>query len=178
MKNIARFAALLLLAWAGSAQAGLIALTASLDGASQVPNNPSPASATADLLLDDMSNELSWTIGEISPFFSSAVNFAHFHLAEPGMNGPVELWICTNGGGPAGTSVCGTAGGVFASGTATISTTQKDNLLAGNWYINIHTQAYPGGEIRGQVERVPLPSTLALFCLGLLAIRRRLIHCK
>jgi hypothetical protein len=54
------------------------------------------------------------------------------------------------------------------------------DLNDGNWYINIHTAANPGGEIRGnlvQVSAVPEPSTYAflagLGALGLVGTRRR-----
>ncbi len=40
-------------------------------------------------------------------------------------------------------------------------------LLAGNTYLNIHTTAFPGGEIRGQL-RVPEPASLLLLASGLL----------
>jgi hypothetical protein len=36
-------------------------------------------------------------------------------------------------------------------GKATITADQAKDLLAGMWYINIHTKENPGGEIRGQV---------------------------
>ncbi len=39
------------------------------------------------------------------------------------------------------------------SGQATLTDAQAADLLAGRWYINLHTAANPGGEIRGQVTR-------------------------
>ena len=52
------------------------------------------------------------------------------------------------------------------------------NLIDGDWYVNVHTANFGGGEIRGQVNvsRVPEPSTMVLSVLGLLSllgIRRR-----
>ena len=57
---------------------------------------------------------------------------------------------------------------------------QETDLLAGNWYVNIHTAQFGGGEIRGQVtaEAVPVPATLGLLGLsiaglGVIARRRK-----
>jgi hypothetical protein len=38
-------------------------------------------------------------------------------------------------------------------GQATLTAAQESDLLAGNWYFNVHTAKNPGGEIRGQVEQ-------------------------
>jgi CHRD domain/PEP-CTERM motif len=39
-------------------------------------------------------------------------------------------------------------------------------LLAGDTYLNIHTTAFPGGEIRGFLSAVPDPSTWAMMLIG------------
>ena len=38
-------------------------------------------------------------------------------------------------------------------GSATLTDAQAAELIAGRWYVNIHTDAYPAGEIRGQVVK-------------------------
>jgi hypothetical protein len=67
---------------------------------------------------------------------------AHFHgPAEAGKNAGVAVWISTKGT-PFPTSF---------EGEATLTDAQAADLLGGRWYVNIHTAANPGGEIRGQL---------------------------
>jgi len=48
-------------------------------------------------------------------------------------------------------------------------------LFENRAYLNIHTTAFPGGEIRGFLTLVPEPGSMALFALGAgaLALRAR-----
>lgn len=43
-------------------------------------------------------------------------------------------------------------------------------LLGGQTYLNIHTNLFPGGEIRGQLQAVPEPVTLLLLGSGLAGV--------
>ena len=51
--------------------------------------------------------------------------------------------------------------GVWAT-TATLTTDQLTQLTAGNYYFNVHTAAYPDGEIRGQILAQLSPSGSAI----------------
>lgn len=87
---------------------------------------------------DTASKKLTWQ-GTYSGLTGNATA-AHFHgPAAPGQN--------------AGVAVPLKEIGASFSGNADLTDAQAADLLAGRWYLNIHTQANPGGEIRGQVEK-------------------------
>ena len=82
---------------------------------------------------------------------------AHIHLAFAGANGPVVAFLY----GPVTPS--GTTNGVLAEGTITeadllgpLAGAELGDLIAameaGHTYVNVHTLANPGGEIRGQIR--------------------------
>lgn len=67
-----------------------------------------------------------------------------------------------------------TSGGF--TGTVEIDEINEAGLLAGQTYINVHTPGNRGGEIRGQLQVIPIPAAAWLFgsgLLGLIGIARR-----
>lgn len=107
---------------------------------------------------------------------------AHIHGPAPvGMDAGVLYDFSTLGLTTLG-SQSGTINGAITlvakgSGGSYTVAQQITDLNNSQWYINIHSSTFPGGEIRGQIVPVPEPSTLALFGLGVtgvgLLMRRR-----
>jgi hypothetical protein len=112
---------------------------ATLNAKSEVPPNPSTATGTADIDYDPASKKLSWKLTYSG--LSGPATAAHFHgPAEAGKNAGVAVAIPNAGTSP-------------AEGSATLTDAQASDLAAGKYYVNVHTQANPGGEIRGQVTK-------------------------
>jgi len=121
------------------ARTEVIVFTAQLSAAAEVPTNPSTARGTAEVRLD-ASRGLSWVI-EFSGL-TGPLRVAHFH-------GPASA--TTNAGILVPITLAG--GSSPLVGSTTLTEQQVQEVLAGRWYINLHTANYPGGEIRGQVIR-------------------------
>lgn len=159
-KSIA-IAAVTALVASSAASAAVWTVTVNLDGLQEFPSNASPGTGTADVTVNDVTG-LVIISGTYSGMLGN-VNNAHLHgLAPAGANAGV-LFGLTQTGGTSGT----------ISGSGTLSAANLAGLLNNLTYINIHSTAFPGGEIRGQVI-VPAPvSMLAVGVLPFAARRRR-----
>jgi CHRD domain len=112
--------------------------TVMLDGASEVPPTTSTGKGTADIDYDAATKKLSWKVTYSG--LTGPATAAHFHgPAEPGKNAGVAIPIPNIGTQP-------------AEGSATLTDAQAADFTAGKYYVNIHTAANPGGELRGQVK--------------------------
>jgi hypothetical protein len=117
------------------------AFESKLSGANEVPANASPGSGTLKASLDKQTSVLNWTVTYSG--LTGPVKAGHFHgPAAAGANAGVAL---------------GLTGGVESpiKGSAILTAAQVDELKAGKWYVNLHTAANPGGEVRGQVMPSP-----------------------
>ena len=135
-------AAALLLASAPPSYAATTQFKADLKGSTEVPPNQSSGTGSVTATFDSVSKELTWS-GTYSGL-SGPATAAHIHgPAEAGKNAGVAIWISEKGK-------------PFDSpfkGSATLTDAQASDLMAGLWYINIHTAANPGGELRGQLVK-------------------------
>jgi hypothetical protein len=114
------------------------AMTAQLSGASEVPVVVTDAAGKVEAHLNTSSNVLTWTITYSG--LSGPATGAHFHgPALAGQNAGVALPISAPLASP-------------ITGSATLTPSQAADLMAGKWYVNLHTSANPNGEARGQVS--------------------------
>jgi hypothetical protein len=127
-------------AWAVVSKAAPATFKVALTGAQQVPPVETSGSGAADLTYDSATRVLTWSVTYSG--LSAPATMAHFHgPAAAGANGPVTIWI-SNKGAAVESPI---------KGEATLTPEQAAQFTAGDWYVNVHTSAHPGGEIRGQV---------------------------
>jgi hypothetical protein len=109
-----------------------------LTSASEVPPNTSAGKGTADVTYDTASKMLTWKVTYSG--LTGPATMAHFHgPAAAGTNAPVVVPFKDAASG--------------AEGSATLTDAQAADLMAGKLYVNVHTEANKGGEIRGQVVK-------------------------
>jgi hypothetical protein len=88
---------------------------------------------------------------------------AHIHCAPPGVNGPVVFGLYATGDGTFTTSFTrvSTATDLIPSGSLITFAAAAEAILTGDCYVNVHTMAHTGGEIRGQIGAVELHTALS-----------------
>jgi hypothetical protein len=121
----------------GTSHADMLNLGATLSGAAEVPPNTTAGMGQLQAEFDKATKTLRYTLRYSG--LSGPVKAGHFHgPAEAGKNAGVALGINNAGDSP-------------VQGSAVLTADQAADLLAGKWYVNLHTAANPGGEVRGQV---------------------------
>jgi hypothetical protein len=119
-----------------SGEVGGRPFTVDLTGAAEVPGPGDPdGSATASLTINPGLGQVCWTIevAGVEPIFA-----AHIHVGAPTVAGPVVVPL-----------------NPYTGGCADVS---RDLALAiirdpGSYYVNVHNQPFPGGALRGQLDR-------------------------
>ena len=126
-------------------------LSASLTGGAENPAVMTMGSGSATLMLDDVSG--AWSLTGSFTGMTGNSSAAHIHGPAPTTSnaGVITGLIFTSGA---------TAGSL--SGSGTLTSAQMMDILAGLYYVNIHSSFAGGGEVRGQLSEA-LPIELIKF---------------
>ena len=126
-------------AMAAGANAAVTNYKASLSGAAEVPPVGSAGKGSASVSVDPATKAVSWRV-EYSGL-SGPAGAAHIHCgAAAGANAGVAVSFGANVASP-------------IAGTGKMTDAQLADLQAGKCYVNVHTAANKGGEIRGQLSK-------------------------
>jgi hypothetical protein len=148
--------ALLATAGVAAAQSDQRNFRAHLSGDNEVPPVDTLAQGQAIFKLSDDGTALHYKL--IAANIDNILQ-AHIHVGPAGANGPVVAFLYPSA--PPAVLIPGRFDGVLATGTITaanlvgpLAGQSLDSLIAemraGNTYTNVHTIAFPGGEVRGQ----------------------------
>jgi hypothetical protein len=131
-------AVLIVMLVSGTASAQTKTFTATLSGAAEVPPSSSAGTGTATVTLDPSTKTITWKVTYSG--MTGPVMAAHIHgPAGEATNGTVMLPLKGSMGSP-------------IEGSATLTDSDIADLESGGCYVNLHTRANPGGEIRGQLR--------------------------
>lgn len=108
---------------------------ADLKGVNEVPENCATAVGSAMLIFDNPSNVFSITVTHNVV----GANGAHIHKAAEGKNGDIVFTLTR------------TSETTYNYTSPALTTAQQADLIDQLYYVNIHSAAYTGGEIRGQL---------------------------
>ena len=141
-------------------------LRTDLTGYEEVPAISSSGRGTFRAKVSNDESEIAWTLSYAG--LEADATQAHIHFGQRSVIGGIAVFLCTNvGNGPAGTQACplreGTITGTSAAADVIgpsaqgISAGEFAELLAairaGVAYVNVHSELFPVGEIRGHLDR-------------------------
>jgi hypothetical protein len=124
---------------------------ATLSGSAEVPPQTTNATGTARFTVDGAELDYTLNVQNITGAIA-----AHIHPGAPGENKSPIVFLFSQAA-PGATVSAGSlaAGSVNASNMIATAGVSYDSMLSlirrGNAYVNVHTVAKPGGEIRGQI---------------------------
>ena len=145
------------LVFSTAAQAQTITFTANLHGGNEVPGVSTGSAGTATVTWNTATRTGTYRVDVYNmPVGTTA---SHIHVGAQGVAGPVIINFTVP---PGGISNDYGLTGTFACSDVVPRAPQGINscddfeqaIMLGNTYVNVHSSANPGGEIRGQLTRV------------------------
>ena len=143
-----------------------------LSGWQEVPSVSTTGNGEFNARISNDGSRIDWELTYSD--LEGAVQQAHIHIGNKGVNGGITVFLCTNlGNGPAGTQPCpappATISGTIVAADVSpnipatlaarnqgLNTGEIDELIrairAGATYVNVHSTLWPGGEIRSQID--------------------------
>ena len=113
-----------------------VTFKATINGASEVPVNASTATGTATLIFNQDTKIMTLNL----TYTGVTATNMHIHRGPAGVSGPVVYGL---GSSPFTSPIS------YTSPAITVG--QQDSLMNNMLYVNIHSAAFGGGEIRGQL---------------------------
>lgn len=143
-----------------------------LTGYEEVPSVSTTGGGTFNARISNDESQIDWELSYSD--LEGAVQQAHIHFGNVGVNGGITVFLCTNlGNGPAGTQPCpappATISGTIVAADVSpnipatqaarnqgLNTGEIDELIkavrAGATYVNVHSTTWPTGEVRSQID--------------------------
>ena len=115
------------------------AFLATLDADQETEDVNSEAMGLANFNLSKMGSTVDYNV--VIDGLTGPIQAAHLHMAEAGMNGDVVVNLSE---GIDGNTISGSFNAMDYEGLA-------EAMMMGNIYINVHTEMFPAGEVRGQL---------------------------
>jgi len=143
-------------------------LAALLTGYEESPSVSTTARGVFVATIDEDSDEIQYS--ETFSGLQAPITQSHIHIAQPGVNGSVVIFLCQTAANPDPTGLApqcpqeGTVTGTITAANVIAGATASQQLNAGDLaavitairagmaYANVHTNVSPGGEIRGQIR--------------------------
>lgn len=154
------------------AQGGFKRISELLTGWEEVPSVSTTGNGSFTARISNDESRIDWELSYSD--LEGAVQQAHIHIGNKGVNGGITVFLCTNlGNGPAGTQPCpappATISGTIVAADVSpnipatlaarnqgLNTGEIDELInairAGATYVNVHSTTWPTGEIRSQID--------------------------
>jgi hypothetical protein len=138
-----------------------------LTGYEEVPAVSTVAGGEFNARISRDESEIEYTLSYSD--LEGSVTQAHIHLGQPGVNGGISVWLCSNLASPPtppGVQPCppspATVSGTIRATDVVGPTAQGlapgefaeliKAIRAGKTYVNVHSTKFPGGEVRSQID--------------------------